>query len=139
MKKKAKNKKQTKSRSKRITKSDVFNKAFLDGSISIKDFFQTFEAFLQGKHLKKKALIVKGKKLEVEQVYNYTLCTVYRHGKKWIVKLGDSRHRMVNRDGAYGVIKLSELLRNIMRMRPRGKAKAGERQSKKEKAPPSAL
>ena len=66
MKKKAKNKKQTKSRSKRITKSDVFNKAFLDGSISIKDFFQTFEAFLQGKHLKKKALIVQGKKLEVE-------------------------------------------------------------------------
>ena len=120
---KAKNKKQTKSRQKRITRSAVFNKEFLDDTISVKDFFQTFEAFLQGKNLKKKALIIKGKKLEVEEVYNYTLCTVYRRGQKWIVKLGDSRHRMVSRDGAYGVIKLSELLKNIMRIRPRGKAK----------------
>ena len=122
MKKKAKNKKQTKSHPKRITRSAVFNKEFLDGSISAKDFLKTFEAFLQGKHLRKKVLIIKGKKLEVEQVYNYTLCTVYRRGRKWIVKLGDSRHKIVNRNAAYGVIKLSELVKRVIRMRPRGKA-----------------
>ena len=46
MKKKAKNKKQTKSHPKRITRSAVFNKEFLDGSISVKDCNSEFNSVL---------------------------------------------------------------------------------------------